>query len=263
MYIDAHSHWADPRLSQSDVSERLGHCLKNNISLFLQGGVNPTDWENQRKLKLQYPENFLLSFGLHPYFVAENQIEACDEAMDLLAQQIHQCTAIGETGLDFREKYLVGEMDVQKEKQITFFENHIALSKVTLKPLVLHIVHAHSEALHVLKTWDPPSCGGLIHAFNGSYETATEYVKLGFCISVGGAVTFEKNKKLKDAVNRLPLSHLLIESDSPDQAPFGWDGLNDSTSLRPIADEIAKIKGLTSEKVLETTTSNFKRLFKL
>ncbi len=263
MYIDAHSHWADSRYKESEILNHLDQCFKKNISLFLQGGVDPADWDRQRQLKSKFPEHFLLGFGLHPYFVAQNDHETCDLAMDQLAQEINLCTAIGETGLDFREKYLVDDVEVQKEKQITFFENHIALSKVTHKPLVLHIVQAHAEALHVLKTWDPPSCGGFVHAFNGSFEIANEYIKMGFSISVGGAVTFEKNRKLRESVERLSLDSLLLESDSPDQAPFGWQGLNDSTSLWQIANEIAKIKGLTSEKVLETTTSNFKRLFKL
>lgn len=263
MYIDAHSHWADSRYSESEISVLLEQCLQKKITLFLQGGVDPTDWERQEQLKSRYPDHFLLSFGLHPYFIAQNDLAVCEEAMDTLAQKVFLCTALGETGLDFRDKYLGAEADVQKEKQLTFFENHIALSKMTMKPLVLHIVQAHAEALHVLKTWDPPSCGGMVHAFNGSYEVAAEYVKLGFYISIGGAVTFAKNQKLKEAVRRLPMDQLLLESDSPDQAPFGWTGLNDSTSLLKIAEEIAIIKGLSTEKVLETTSSNFKRLFKL
>lgn len=263
MYIDAHSHWADPRIPDSEISQLLQKCSQKNISVFLQGGISPIDWERQRQLRLKFPKQFLLSFGLHPYFVAENDLAVCESAMDELAHMMNDCTAIGETGLDFREQYLQGDEDIQKEKQITFFENHIALSKLTLKPLVLHIVRAHPEAIHVLRTWDPPACGGLVHAFNGSYEVADQYVKMGFLISIGGAVTFEKNSKLKLAVQKLPIHSLLLESDSPDQAPLGWTGLNDSTSLWQIADEIARIKGLTSEKVLETTTSNFKRLFKL
>lgn len=263
MYIDAHSHWADPRILDSEIPDLLKKSAQHNISLFLQGGINPTDWTRQIELKNKYPQNFLLAFGLHPYFIAENEYEICETAMDELALQINQCTAIGETGLDFRDKYLIGDIEIQKEKQITFFENHIALSKVTNKPLVIHVVQAHAEAVHVLKTWDPPECGGLIHAFNGSCETANEYLKMDFLISVGGAVTYEKNSKLRAAVQNLPIEMLLIESDCPDQAPSGWVGANDSSSLWSIANEIAKIKDISPEFVLQTTTSNFKRLFKM
>lgn len=263
MYIDAHSHWADSRFSDLDISGNLKKSFKKNITQFMQGGVSPTDWDRQLALKKKYPESFHLCFGLHPYFIAENNIEDCESAMDQLAQRTQDCSGIGETGLDFREKYLAGDIETQKEKQITFFENHIALSKVTNKPLVLHIVRAHDEAIRILKIWGPPSCGGFIHAFNGSFEVASEYLKMNFSISIGGAATFEKNSKLRDSVLRLPMDRLLLESDSPDQAPLGWQGLNDSASLIQIATEIAKIKGISPIEVLETTTSNFKRLFKM
>ncbi len=263
MYVDAHSHWADPRILDSEIPELLKKSAQHNISIFLQGGINPNDWQKQIDLKNKFPNHFLLSFGLHPYFIAENETDVCESAMDELATQTHQCIALGETGLDFRDKYLTGDEETQKEKQITFFENHIALSKVTNKPLVMHVVHAHAEAIHILKTWDPPKCGGFVHAFNGSFEIASEYLKMNFLISVGGALTYEKNSKLRTAVKNIPLSQLLIESDSPDQAPSGWRGLNDSSSLWQIADEIAKIKEISPEFALETTTSNFKRLFKM
>ena len=275
MYIDSHSHYADPRFTDSEIATILELCYEQKISLFLQGGINPTDWNRQLKIKNKFPEIFLLAFGLHPYFVSENDRATCDSAMDELATRTHECVALGETGLDFREKYLCSgqssdsdsnlesSIESQKEKQITFFENHIALAKLTNLPIVMHVVQAHDEALRILKTWDPPERGGFLHAFNGSYETADEYIKMNFLISIGGAVTYEKNRKLREAVLKIPLENLLIESDSPDQSPFEWVGLNNSTSLWQIADEIAKIKEISPQKVLETTTSNFKRLFKM
>jgi TatD DNase family protein len=263
MYIDAHSHWADPRILRSEIPRLLKKSLDKNISVYLQGGINPLDWQKQIELKNTYPNRFLLSFGLHPYFIAENDIEVCESAMDQLAQMTGQCVGLGETGLDFRDKYILGNEESQREKQITFFENHIALSKMIKKPLILHIVQAHAEAMNILKTWDPPDSGGFVHAFNGSFETAAEYMKMNFLISVGGAVTHVKNSKLRQAVKEIPLEQLLLESDSPDQPPAEWNGLNDSSSLWQIANEIATIKEINPQDVLETTTSNFKRLFKL
>jgi TatD DNase family protein len=263
MYIDSHSHFADPRFSDSEIEKILENCREQKINLFLQGGINPTDWNRQLELKNKFPESFLLAFGLHPYFISENDRALCDAAMDELATRTHECIALGETGLDFREKYLGEDIESQKEKQITFFENHIALAKLTNLPIVMHVVQAHDEALRILKIWDPPQRGGFLHAFNGSFEVASEYIKMNFLISVGGAVTFEKNRKLREAVLKIPLENLLLESDSPDQAPIGWVGLNNSTSLWQIANEIAKIKEISPLKVLETTTSNFKRLFKM
>ena len=185
--------------------------------------------------------------------------------MDLLAQKMNASggliagpIAIGETGLDFREQFLEHE-----EQQITFFENQIALAKIAHKPLILHVVRAHEEALKILRTWEPPSRGGMAHAFNSSVEIAQKYLDLGFLISIGGAITYEKNQKLRNTVRSLSLDNFLLESDSPDQPPQGWQGSNTPCSLWLVAAEIAKIKDISPDKVLEQATLNFKRLFRV
>ena len=167
--------------------------------------------------------------------------------------------ALGEAGLDFRPHI----MKDSESRQIEFFENQIELAKAFEKPMVLHIVQAHEKAQQIFHLWDPPERGGFVHAFSGSYETAKTYIDKGFLISVGGAVTFEKNHKLQDCIKKLPLEYLLLESDSPDQAPEGWSGLNQSTSLYSVAEKIGLIRNISAFDVLEVNTSNFKRLFRV
>ena len=124
-------------------------------------------------------------------------------------------------------------------------------------------MQAQDKALQILDIWGLPPESGFVHAFTGSFEIAKKYIDRGFYISVGGAITFDKNKKIQDCVKKIPLEYLLIESDSPDQAPEGWQGLNNSTSIRVIAEKIAQLRGLSVLQVLEITTSNFKRLFRM
>lgn len=261
MYIDSHSHWSDPRWNKSleEIKTHLDKALAKNITFFLQGGVNPTEWQAQKELKKNFSKNFGLSFGLHPYFIAENDEDACEEALDLLALELPAAMALGETGLDFRPHIMKDSMT----RQIEMFENQIELAKAFEKPLILHIVQAHDKALQVLDVWGVPSRKGLVHAFSGSFDTAKKYIDRGFLISVGGAVTFEKNKKLFDCVQKMPLESLLIESDCPDQAPDGWVGLNESTSIWIIAEKIAQIRNLSVLDVLQISASNFKRLFRM
>ena len=258
-YIDSHSHWADDRFSNQgkSLAENLQECLSKQIDFFLMGGVNPEDWQKQIQIKNQYPNHFGLCFGLHPYFISANSDEDCEKALDELALVLSQAMALGETGLDFRP-HMMKESELL---QIEMFENQIELAKVFNKPLVLHIVQAHEKALQIFNLWGVPNKTGMIHAFNGSYETAKSYIDKGFCISIGGAVTFEKNKKLQDCVKKIPLEYLLIESDSPDQAPQGWQGLNHPTSIYQIAEKIGLIRNISAFDVLEVNTSNFKRLF--
>ena len=259
-YIDAHSHWSDPRLfNKVDFKPLLQRSLSKNIDFFLLGGINPTEWQNQLELKKMYPENFGLCFGLHPYFVSDHNYEECETALDQLAQLLPAAMAIGEAGLDFRPHI----MKDSRTLQIEMFENQVELAKAFEKPMVLHIVQAHEKALQIFDLWDAPNRKGFVHAFNGSYEVAKKYIDKGFLISIGGAVSFDKNHKLHDCIQKLPLEYLLLESDSPDQAPVGWLGDNDSSSLLIIAEKIALIRNLSAFDVLQTATTNFKRLFRI
>ncbi len=259
MYCDCHGHWTDLRVTEEQRQTWMYDSLKNNLNLFMEAGVNPEGWRRQILLQKQYPQNFKNAFGLHPYFVAENENEICEEAMNELSKILSQASGLGETGLDFREQYI---QNGAEDRQIVFFENQVQMAKVFSKPLVLHVVRAHNEALKVLLLWEADSVGGMVHAFNSSIEMAQQYMKMNFLISVGGAVTFEKNKKLREAVASIPLEKLLLESDCPDQAPDGWpEQQNSPLSVLNVAKTVADIKQLSVESVLEKTSENFRKLF--
>lgn len=260
-YVDAHSHWADARLPQDDQSleRNLQACAAEGIDFFLQGGVDPAEWQRQLALRNRFPGRFGLCFGLHPYFVSDHTAEECEAALDELAAVLPEAQALGETGLDFRP-HVMKENQIQ---QIEMFENQLELAKVFVKPLVLHVVQAHDKALQILDLWGLPARRGFVHAFNGSFETARRFIDRGFLISVGGAVTYEKNHKLRDCVKKIPPEFLLLESDAPDQAPAGRMGLNDSRAIRRVAEEIGLIRNISPLDLLEVNTGNFKRLFSL
>ena len=259
MYCDCHGHWTDPRVSEEQRHKWLQESLKNNLNLFMEAGVNPEGWQRQILLQKQFPQNFKNAFGLHPYFVAENDEATCEEAMNELSHVLPFASGLGETGLDFREQYL---QNGAEDRQIVFFENQVQLAKALSKPLVLHVVRAHNEAQKVLMVWEAETVGGMVHAFNSSIEVAEVYMKMNFLISVGGAVTFEKNKKLREAVAEIPLEKLLLESDCPDQAPEGWqDPQNSPLSVLNVAKTVADIKQIKPETVLEKSSENFRKLF--
>lgn len=260
MFADAHLHLSDSRISDSDRDQFVSDAFQNKITYLLEAGVHPEGWIQQIELQKKYPQNIRCSFGLHPYFVAENERDICESAMDQLAQILNQGVALGETGLDFREQYIQGDAE---DRQIVYFENQLQLAHSFKKPLVLHIVRSHNEVLRILWMWkDQLESSGMIHAFNSSYEVAKQYIDYGFMISIGGAVTYPKNNNLADAVKKIPLEYLLIESDSPDQKPMNWpDQFNQPSSVLNVAASIAHLKGLATEDVLKTTTENFKRLF--
>lgn len=260
-YVDAHSHWADERVLQDDesLSRRMALCRQSGFDFFLQGGVSPAEWSRQIDLKKKLPENIGLCFGLHPYYVSDHSADECEKALDELTSLLPQAMALGETGLDFRPHI----MKENQGQQIEMFENQLELAKAFQKPLVLHIVQAHDKVLQILDLWGVPEKKGFVHAFNGSYEVAKKYIDRGFLISVGGAVTYEKNRKLYDCVKKIPFEYLLLESDAPDQAPESWPGLNESYSVGRIAEHIGLIRNISPLDLLEINTANFKRLFSL
>jgi TatD DNase family protein len=214
----------------------------------------------------QYLNTFYPCLGLHPMFVSKRPNADCEVALDELVLRLNQSAAIGEIGLDFRDKILQNSDFDQDEiiaRQIEFFENQIQLSKVYKKPLVLHIVQAHEKALQVFEMWGAPTQGGVVHAFTGSYETAIKYIDFGFHISVGEAVIFEKNQKLRTCIEKMPLDVLMLESSSPDQAAFDCEKLNYSSSLWQISAAVADIKKVTAIDIMKISTDNFKKLFSL
>ena len=105
---------------------------------------------------------------------------------------------------------------------------------------------------------------GVIHCYSYSKEMALEYVKLGYYIGVGGVVTFKNAKRLKDTVETIPLTAVVLETDCPYLAPEPYRGRrNNSTYIKYMAEEIARIKGVTGEEVVRQTEANARSLYLL
>ncbi len=258
-WIDAHCHLTDPRL-QAHVSEILERATAAGVGFFMQGGVEPEDWRRQQDLAQQYPGKIGLCFGLHPYWVADHDEQSCEDALDALAPILPQALGLGEMGLDFRP-HLIKD---SRERQMGVFEAQLELAEATKKPVVLHLVHAHEEALRILDVWGVPASKGFVHSFNGSWGKAQDFLSRGLYLSVGGPVVWPQNEKLHQVILEMPLEFLLLETDSPDQAPPRFkQSLNEPASLWDVAAKIAEIHGLTTTEVLTLAAQNFKRLFRI
>lgn len=110
-----------------------------------------------------------------------------------------------------------------------------------------------------LRAWE---IGGVVHCFSYAKEIAEEYLRMGLYLGIGGVVTFKNARKLKEVVAEAPLEQLLLETDSPYLAPEPNRGKrNSSLNLVYVAEEIARIKGITADKVVRVTEENARRLF--
>ena len=126
--------------------------------------------------------------------------------------------------------------------------------------MIIHSREAAADTLRVMKEEKSEEIGGVIHCFSYSVEMAEEYLKMGFYLGIGGVVTFKNAKKIKEVV---PLESLLLETDSPYLAPVPYRGKRNSSLYLPyVVQEIAELKGISEEEVIETTEKNAVRLFR-
>lgn len=250
-WIDSHCHLADPRIT--DPAAVLAQARARGVTGFVMAGVDPEDWERQLQLARAHPE-CLPVLGLHPYFVADHPLEECEAALDVLARRLAEAPGfIGEMGLDYRT-HVVKDSHA---RQIEIFHAQLELADFHQKPVVLHVVRAFHETRRLFEHFGPPARGGMVHAFNGSRPEAEFYLAQGLHLSVGGAVLKPANERLWQAVAAAPLERLLVESDSPDQAPPGYPpGENRPESILEVAGKIAELKGVTRDEVLATSRRN-------
>ncbi len=167
--------------------------------------------------------------------------------------------AIGEIGLENREGC------PSLEKQIDVLLNQLELAHRLKLPVIFHCREAIGKMLEVLKAnKNLLEFGGTFHCFTESKEVAAEILKLGLHLSLGGVSTFKNAQKVQEAVKIIPLEKMLLETDSPYLAPQPFRGqLNTPANIPYIAENIARIKGVSVEEVAKATTQNAQKLFKI
>src|ERR1700733_13904414 len=192
------------------------------------------------------------SVGVHPH-EAEDHADLMADHLIALAEP-PRVVGIGETGLDFH--YDLSPRDTQEH----VFRAHIAASKASGLPLIIHAREADEEIAAILAAEKPPP--GVLHCFTGSRALAEAAIDLGFYISISGIVTFRNAEDLSAIVRDLPLDRLLVETDAPYLAPIPYRGKrNEPAFVAATANVVAELKGIGSEALAAATTKNFFRLF--
>lgn len=164
--------------------------------------------------------------------------------------------AIGEIGLD----YYWDKTFVDKQKDI--FVKQIKLANELDLPIVIHDREAHKDCFDIIKELGVKNNKVLFHCFSGSPEFAMECVKEGWYIALGGVVTFKNAIKAKEVAKTIPLSHLVLETDSPYLTPVPFRGKeNRPAYVRYVAEEIAQLREVNIEEIIETTTQNAEKFF--
>ena len=252
MIFETHAHYDDEKFDE-DRAELLSSMQKNGIGRIINVSANLESLENTRKLMEAYP--FIYgAFGLHPDEVGDLNEDVMARMRELC--RMEKAVAVGEIGLDYywdKEHH-----EVQKK----WFVRQMDLAKETGLPIVVHSRDAAKDTLDLMKAERADNLKGVIHCYSYSVEQAKEYMNMGYYLGVGGVVTFKNGKRLKDVVEYAPLDYLLLETDAPYLAPEPYRRhRNCSVYLTYVAEEIARIKGVSYETVVDVTRENAKKLF--
>ncbi len=247
--IDSHAHYNDPRYD-GFRDEIFADMQKMGVKKIVNCGTDYERMEECLEISRKYDFCFT-AIGFHPSHIPENE-EIDYGYMENLIKN-NRIIAVGETGLD----YCLSPDN--KERQKAEFVNHINLAKKCGLPIIVHDRDAHADTLDILKEHKPE---GVVHCFSGSAEMATEIVKLGMYIGIGGVLTFKNGRVLKEAAKVIPLDRILLETDAPYLSPEPFRGkLNHSALIIYVARALAEIKGISVEEVLKITSDNTERLF--
>ena len=223
----------------------MGHALCVSVTL--------DKFPEVLSLAEQY-DNFYASVGVHPDY--ENINEPSVDLLCRLAQH-PKVVAIGETGLDYFR--LSGDLEWQRNR----FRTHIRAAILADKPLIIHTRNAVDDTLRIMQEEDAHQTGGVMHCFTESLEMAEAAIEMGFYISFSGIVTFKNTTQLKEVAQKIPLDKILVETDSPYLAPVPFRGkINQPAYVKYVAQEIANLRGISLEAVMQATTQNFFNLFK-
>lgn len=252
MLVDSHCHLDFP-----DLANRLPDVLRrmqdNGVGLAVCIGVNLEDFPKVIALAEQ-EERLFATVGVHPEYT---DVEDPDEDRLLELATHPKVIAIGETGLDYYW---------QKDKpewQRARFRRHIRAARRCDKPLVIHTRDSAEDVLRLLREEGAAAVGGVMHCFTENWEIARQALDLDFYLSFSGIVTFKNATIVKEVARQCPLDRLLVETDSPYLAPVPYRGKpNEPAYVRYVAEEIARLRDMPVEALIQATTENFFTLFR-
>ena len=245
--VDTHCHIFSS--DYNNIDDVIKRAIDNGVRMIIVNGCDAKT--NKEVLELVKKYDIVYgALGIHPEEVDNYK----DEDIDFIIKHIDddKIVAVGEIGLDYHYDY-------DKKKQIMLFKRQLEIAKSFNKPVIIHSRDSIQDTYNILKEYNVK---GIMHCFSGSLEMASEFIKLGFLLGIGGIVTFKNSKKILDVLKEISMEYIVLETDSPYLAPEPNRGKqNEPAYIGLIAKKIADIKGITYEEVNSITTSNVSRLF--
>ena len=252
MLFDTHAHMNDPAFDEDRDSVILG--LKDKgVSNFLNVGCCLESSKDCIAMAEKYPFVYA-SVGSHP--------DSADEVTEEVIEQYRQMAlhpkvrAIGEIGLDYYYETIPREIQQQA------FRMQMELARELKMPVIVHERNAHDDGMKIVKEFKDVT--GVFHCYSGSAEMARQLVNMGWYIGFTGVLTFKNARKAVETAESIPLDRIVLETDCPFMSPEPYRGRrNDPGYLPYMAQKLAEIRNISLEEVIEATTNNAKRLYRM
>jgi len=261
--VDTHCHIHESDYPLS-MSETLTHAYENDVHKFICVGTSNESSDEAYAFTQEHSYAYF-SVGVHPHETNRNDVGASPDEnisyLEELIQKVHsegngsKLIAVGEIGLDYFYTHS------SKEMQIAALHKQIELAVKNDLPIIFHVREAFEDFWPIFDSFTP-RIRGVMHSFTDSKENMLEAVKRGLYIGVNGISTFTKLEAQKDMFRSIPLSSLLLETDSPFLTPEPYRGkVNEPAFVKNVAEYHAKVRGITLEQIATATTANANALF--
>ena len=252
--FDTHAHYDDEAFDE-DRDTLLAQLPAEGIAKVVNIGASLASCRRTLELMEQY-DYIYGAIGVHP----SDTVELNEEHMQWLREACghEKCVAVGEIGLDYY--WDEPERDIQKK----WFLRQLDLARELSLPVVIHSREAAKDTIDLMTEAKAGEIGGVIHCFSYTKETARIFLDMGFYIGIGGVLTFNNAKKLREAVEYIPMERIVLETDCPYLAPVPFRGKrNSSLNIPYVIDAMAEIKGISEEEVREQTWKNAHDLYRI
>lgn len=255
--IDTHSHLFAEEFDE-DRSEVMRRAREVGVQRILMPNIDISTVDSMLRVCAEYPGFCYPMLGLHPTEVTADYCLSLDVLKRLLDSDPQMYVAIGEVGLDFYWD------KTYKSEQLAALEVQIGWALEHDLPLVIHSREAFPELYAIFSHYKDTPIRGIFHSFTGTADEAQSLLEFpGFLLGINGVVTFKKST-LPEALRDVPLSRLVVETDSPYLAPAPYRGKrNESGYIVRVVERLSELYACTPEKVAEQTSANAASIFRL
>lgn len=256
-FIDTHTH-LDGTEFDADRDEVMERARAAGVSKVFLPAIDLKSVETVLAVSRKYEGYAYPMIGLHPEEVGADWENVLQRMREYIVPG-YPFIAIGEVGLDF-----YWTRDNERE-QLAAFERQVEWSVETRLPLMIHCRKAQNEMVAVMRRYQNELPGGVFHCFNGNEKEAEQLLDFhNFVLGIGGVLTFKKSHLPEVLPASVPLSRIVLETDSPYMAPVPKRGeRNESAYVEFVLKRLAEAYGVEDEEVARQTNENVERVFRI